>query len=275
MLQNSLHVKSFAFNTGSVSPTCILTGASTGIGRTLAIILAREGYDLALVSRRETLLSEIRQDILQKFPHRKVLVCPLDVADEQTSYHTIKKLAEQLGGLDLFIANAGIGYRTPAWKPNWQDVRAILQTNLLGTIACLEAAKEVMLAQKRGHLVGISSVAAFRGLPASAGYCTSKAGLAIYLESLRLDLKYRNIAVSSIHPGYVATPMTAKNKFPMPFLLPAEPACEKIWRAIHQRKARYVFPWQMQLFVWLMQFVPDRIFDYFVARTNKNGIFDG
>lgn len=251
-------------------PNAIITGASTGIGKELALLMARQGYALGLIARRAPLLEELRLQILGENPEVKIYTTVADVNDDTQIRAAILGLAEKLGGLDLFIANAGIGVQTPAWKNNFSEIRLILQTNIIGAISSLEAAKEIMLPQKRGHLVGISSVAAFRGLPASSAYCTSKAALMTYLEAIRADLKASGITVTSIHPGFIATPMTEKNGF-MPFLLSAESGAQKILRAIQKKKSRFIFPWPMKILVSVMRWLPDGIYDWIVSL--KGGVF--
>ncbi len=255
------------------NPTALITGASTGIGRTLSLVMAREGYDLGLIARRDDLLRDLQKELFQKFPARKIFVAAGDVAQENSLREAFEKLMHQLGSLDVFIANAGVGASTPAWQDCWKETKQILEVNFVGTVHSLELAKQIMLRQKRGHLVGISSVAAGRGLPQSSAYCSSKAGLATYLESLRLDLKGEGIKVTSIHPGFIATPMTDKRQNKMPFLLSVEVASEKIYWAIKSRKSRFVFPWQMRFLYPWMQMAPDFLYDFFLSfKKRKTGI---
>lgn len=256
----------------TIKPSVIITGASTGIGRELAFIFAREGYNIGLMARRLVLLEELKKEITQQYPDCQTFIAPCDITHEEECRQTVVSLHQKLGSIDMFVANAGIGAPTPAFESNWKSVRAILQTNIMGTIASLEAAKEIMLLQKRGHLVGISSIASFRGLPASSAYCTSKAALATYLEAIRVDLKDFGVTVTSIHPGFILTPMTEKNKY-MPFLLSASRGSEKIFRAIRKKKARYVFPWQMKMLTSLMHFMPDALYDRLVSFRYRRGIF--
>ena len=254
------------------SPTAIITGASSGIGRDLALVLAREGYDLGLIARREDLLGQLKSEIIQKYPARKVICKICDVMDLQCTADTIETLSKELGRLDIFVANAGLGHSTPAWKNDAKITLDIFQVNVMGAVASLEAAKAIILKQRSGHLVGISSVAANRGLPASSAYCASKAALSVYLEALRVDLKGLGITVSSIHPGFIATPMTSKNG-KMPFLLDSSLAAEKIFRAIVKKKKRYVFPWQMAFLYQLLRFMPNGLYDCLMGLQSKKGVF--
>lgn len=255
------------------SPTAIITGASSGIGYALALVLAREGYDLGLTARRKELLESLTEEIEKKYPGRRVFQVPADVCRQESLETALNALYRQLGRVDLFIANAGVGVATPAWKNNWKEVRWILETNILGAIHSLEIAKKWMLEQKSGHLVGLSSIATVRGFPGSSAYCSSKAALTTYLESIRLDLKKLGIKVSSIHPGFIDTPMTEKNPYMMPFLLPADKAAEKIYKSIRSGRARYYFPWQMSLLVWLLKHFPDRVYDFLMSLRKDKSVF--
>lgn len=258
---------------GLTHATAIITGASTGIGRALALLMSEKGYDIGLLARRGDLLNQLRQDILRHFPDRKVFTASCDVTDAESCRRTIAGLADQLGHLDVFVANAGIGFRTPAANTDWKGVLQILQTNLIGAITSLEMAKEIMLNQREGHLVGISSVAATRGLPDSSAYCASKAGLSTYLESLRIDLKPYGILVTSVHPGYIATPMTEKNQN-MPFLLSVEEGANQVFSAIVKKKKRYIFPWQLRPLVGFLHCMPVSLYDSMMV-LYRRGIWQG
>lgn len=252
--------------------TAIITGASTGIGRQLALVLAREGYNVGLLARRRELLEDLAGEIQKAYPQRKVFFETGSVNQEEELEDALEKLHKKLGSIDLFIANAGVGTETPAWKNNWKDIQWILETNILGAIHSLEVAKGWMLNQKSGHLVGISSVATVRGLPGSSAYCTSKAALTTYLESTRIDLKRLGITVTSIHPGFIATPMTEKNNY-MPFLLSVEKGTEKVYKAIKSKRSRYYFPWQMNLMVIFLKYLPDRIYDFLMNLRDPRSSF--
>ncbi len=252
-----------------MTKTALITGASAGIGSSLATLLASQGYNLGLMARRKDALDALAKDIREKYPTCQVEVGVLDVQDYDLCDLVVKKLADSLGGIDIFIANAGIGWQTPAWKNQFKVIRGILETNVLGAIATIEAAKDVMLKQGHGQIVGISSIAGFRGLPTSSGYSTSKVALTAYLEAIRLDLKHKNICVTSIHPGFIDTFMTQKNKYKMPFIMPADEAADLIYAAICKRKARYIFPWQMKILVTIMRLMPDWLYDFLLSRPVK------
>ncbi|MBX7148739.1 SDR family NAD(P)-dependent oxidoreductase [bacterium] len=249
-----------------MSKTIIITGASTGIGRDMALQYAQQGYHVGLIARRLDLLENLRDDIKTVSPGSKVVLANCDVADFTQAQQIVRQMITELDNrIDIFIANAGIGIPTPAFKNNWAEIKRTLDINVYGAIATIEAAKEVMLAQKSGHLVGITSVAAMRGLPGSSAYCTSKIALSTYLESIRIDLKPYGISVTAIHPGFIDTPMTKKNKFHMPFLLTSPESAQKIIKAISRGKKRYYFPWPMALLYKMVRILPDCWSDFFLG----------
>ncbi len=253
-------------------PTVIITGASSGIGRALALLMAEEGYDLGLIARRRELLESAQSEISRYHPKIKVKIYPCNVADTDECRKAIFKLAHELQHLDVFVANAGVGGSTPGGDPCWEESQKIIETNVRGAIASLEAAKEIMLKQKSGHLVGISSIAAARGLPQSSAYCMSRAAIAVYLESLRVDLKNRGIFVTSIHPGFVDTPMTKKMSS-RPFLVSAEKGAEEIFWAIRRKKARHYFPFMMRVVYPLLKHMPDCVYDWIFSIRREQKIF--
>ena len=184
----------------------LLTGASSGIGAQLARELASQGYDLALAVRRTESLEALASE-LQSRHGRKVVVLPLDVTDYAACADVVGLAANALGGLDGVIANAGIALAGKAGGGHFERIRLTLETNLLGAIACLEAAAVLFRQQGHGHLVGIASVAGKRGLPRSLGYSASKAGLIAYMESLAAEFHGKPIDTTLLLPGFIDTPM--------------------------------------------------------------------
>lgn len=245
--------------------TVLITGASTGIGRALALEAARRGYDLLLMARRSELLDELRQEILQLREDISVRARVSDVTDFSKHMQDVAELCAGISHLDMVIANAGFGQNTGEWKNSWKISKWTMDVNLLGAIATIEAAKDIMLRQGFGHIVGITSVAAYRGLPETSAYSASKAALAVFLESMRADLTANHITVTAVHPGFVVTPMTEKNG-PMPFLIQADDAARRIWRLLVKKRARIVIPWQWQVVKWIEQFMPDALFDFLTRK---------
>jgi short-subunit dehydrogenase len=249
-------------------PTALITGTSTGIGVSLAHLYAKNGYNLILMARRQELLKTL-SDSIQKENHGiKILCVESDVTQYEKHIQDIRSACAQFETLDIAIANAGVGGVTNEWENTWARSYQILTTNVLGAVATLETCKDIMLKQGFGKLVGVTSVAATRGLPQSSAYCASKAALEKFLESMRTDVHAKGIEVIAIHPGFISTPMTAKNG-KMPFLMGPDKAAEKIYNAIEKNKVRFYFPWQMAVSCTLMRLLPHSFFDGLMRMTQK------
>lgn len=233
----------------------LLTGASSGIGMALARRLASQGYDLALAARREETLQQLAEELRSQYG-RTLVVLPLDVTDYAACKDAVGLAQNALGGLDGLIANAGIGLAGKAGSGRFERYRQTLETNLLGAIACLDAATELFREQGHGHLVAIASVAGKRGLPATAGYSASKAGLISYMESLELELHRSPIDTTLILPGYIDTPIN-QDAGPRPFLIGVERGAELIARHIEKRtRSTYVPGWPWALIGRLLPLLP-------------------
>ncbi|MBZ5536934.1 MAG: SDR family NAD(P)-dependent oxidoreductase [Acidobacteriia bacterium] len=247
----------------SAGKRIIITGGTSGIGAALVWEFAQRGAHVGTLARREPELQMLCQELRNRFP-RQIFCChPADVRKEDELEAAMDALTHQLGGLDIAIANSGIGERKSAFSSHhWEIARETLSVNVLGAIHTLEIAKNYFLNHHQaGQLVGMSSVAAVRGFPKSAAYCTSKAALAMYLEAIRGELAGGGIDVISVHPGFIRTPLTAQVRT-MPWLMDAEPAARRIARAIEVRKKRYVFPAPMHVVYWFLKHLPDRLYDY-------------
>lgn len=237
----------------------LITGASSGIGRALAREMAGRGYALALTARREAVLAELQQELTARHPGLPVAQRPLDVAASDTVAPTLEELAADLGGLDIVVANAGVGHGEKVGYGRFAQARETVATNLLGAMATVDAAVAHFRSRGGGHVVGISSVAAFRGLPRSGSYSASKAGLAIYLEALRAEVYGTGIHVTVLYPGYIDTPLNAM--LPRrPFVIPVERGAALIADGIERRVARATvpaFPWS--LLAPLLRRLPTRL----------------
>jgi len=237
-----------------------ITGASTGIGRSLAIEFSREGAKVGVLARREDRLRQLCEEI--RAAGGTAEFATVDATDRTATTSALRSLANHLGPCDVLVANAGVGTSNSATDLNVAGAESVIRTNLLGPMYAFEAVLPDMLARRSGHLVGISSVAAFKGLPGAAAYCASKAGLNAYLESLRITLRSKKIAVTAICPGFIRTDMTAKNTR-MIWVLEPDVAARKIVRAIARRKKVYCFPKRMRWLIELTRWLPDK----FVARS--------
>ena len=235
--------------------TAVVTGASSGIGRSLAKRLAAAGCRVGLTARRRDELEALAGEIAAAGGAASFAAA--DVADRQQTIQAIHELAEKLGPVDLLVANAGVGAPTLLDPVNIADVEKMFRVNVFGTIYSIEAVLPEMLRRRRGHLAAVSSMASYKGLPGESAYCASKAAVNVYMEGLRIHLRDKGVAVTTICPGFVRTPMTEVNEFKMPWLLEADEAARRIVLALRRRPAVYNFPWQMTLLMKLTQWLPD------------------
>ncbi len=236
--------------------TAVVTGASSGIGRALAVALAARGARVGVTARRTELLADLVREV--RTAGGSIEARTADVADRESTLAAIRELETVHGPTDLLVANAGVGHPTGAAEMNVPLVEATMRVNFLGVVYAVEAVLPGMLARGRGHLVGMSSMAAYKGLPGSAAYSASKAAVNAYLEGLRIELRAKGVAVTAVCPGFVRTPMTAKNPA-MPFVMDADEAARRILKALARRPAVFNFPWQMSLLMKLARWAPDRI----------------
>jgi len=250
-----------------VAKTVFITGASSGIGRALALELAGRGYDLFLTARRLDMLEQVRTDIAAADPARRVEVRQLDVTDDADVATAIAEAAEKLGRCDIVVANAGVGNSPRVGEGGMERNRLIVETNLIGAMATIDAAVALFRRQGGGQIVGIASVAGVRGLPGSASYSASKAGVAVYLESVRAETYREPITVTTIAPGYIDTPINQDMKS-RPFLVDVEKGAQ-ITADLIERGVGYAtvprFPWTVVKPLlrvlptsWLARSVPQR-----------------
>lgn len=244
----------------------LITGASSGIGRGLAVELARRGAAVGLLARRAELLREIVAKIEPTGGRALALAC--DVTNAAAVRDAADQLSSSFGPIDVLIANAGVASADQAEELKAEQVAGLINVNVIGVVNSVTAVLGGMLARGRGQLVAISSLAAYRGLPKSAAYCSSKAAVSAFFESLRLDLEPKGIAVTIIHPGFIKTPLTAGRKAQMPFLMELDDAVEKIVRAIQKQKKSYAFPWQLATIVRAGMVMPIFMYDW-ISRRNS------
>jgi short-subunit dehydrogenase len=243
-----------------------ITGASSGIGRALALELGRRGAAMGLLARRAETLREITKEI--EGAGGRALALPADVRDPDAVRAAADKLRAEFGRIDVLIANAGVGVTTDARELQAQEVADVIGINVVGAVNSVAAVLPVMLKQGSGQLVAISSLAGYRGLPKSGAYCASKAALSTFFESLRLDLKGSGIDVTIIHPGFIKTPLTAGRHAQMPYLMELDYAVGKIVRAIEKRKKSYAFPWQLAAIVRAGRLMPIAMYDRIATRNS-------
>ncbi len=243
-----------------------MTGASSGIGEGIALAIAKQGARLGLLARREDLLNRL-VDICKGLTGDAIAL-PADVTDPKAVADAVGRLRQTFGPIDILIANAGIGgnnAETRDLEP--EAVRRVIEINLLGAAYSVHAVLPQMLERGQGQLVAISSLAGFRGLPKSAAYSASKAGMTAFFESVRLDVKDKGIDVTIIQPGFIKTPLTAGRQNKMPFLMELDDAMPFFLRAIEKRKKFSAFPWQLASFVRLGKIMPAFIYDRIAGRA--------
>ncbi|HEY1190708.1 MAG TPA: SDR family NAD(P)-dependent oxidoreductase, partial [Gemmata sp.] len=192
----------------------------------------------------------------------RALAAPADAGSREQVEAAFARVRAELGPIDLVIANAGVGRPTLRDPVNMGDVEDTFRINLMGVVYTVSAALPEMLARRSGHLVAVSSLAAYRGLPAESAYCASKAAVNVYMEALRIHLRGTGVRATTVCPGFVKTPMTETNKFYMPQLMDAEHAARKMLRAIAAGKKVYNFPWGLHLLIKLSRWLPDRTMNW-------------
>jgi NAD(P)-dependent dehydrogenase (short-subunit alcohol dehydrogenase family) len=244
----------------------LLTGASSGIGEGIALALAKKGATLGLLARRHDLLSDLAERCSAAGGRARTFAA--DVTDAQAVRSAADSLRSEFGGVDVLIANAGIGGNDEATR-NFEPeaVGRVFDTNLKGAVNAVHAVLPEMLEKGSGHLVAVSSLAGFRGLPRSAAYSASKAGMTAYFESVRLDVQSKGVSVTIIQPGFIKTPLTAGRHANMPFLMELDDAIPLFIRAIEKKKKFAAFPWQLATVVRAGKIMPAWLYDRIAGRA--------
>jgi len=234
-----------------------ITGASSGLGLALAEEYARQGATLGLVARRGDPLAAFAR----RFPALSISVYSVDVRDAAALASAAESFIAAHGCPDIVIANAGISQGAVTGHGDLAAFRNVMDINYFGMVATFEPFVGPMTAARHGTLVGIASVAGVRGLPGSGAYSASKSAAIKYLESLRVELRPQRVSVVTIAPGYIRTPMTVHNPYPMPFLMDASRFAAHAARAISRRRAFRVIPWQMGIVARLLHVMPRWLYD--------------
>jgi short-subunit dehydrogenase len=245
-----------------------ITGASSGLGAALARRYAQQGATLGLAARRGDALEELIASLPDPGRHRAY---PLDVTDHAALRRAAAGFLADAGGIDIVIASAGVSYGTLTEEP--EDLAAfemIVAANLTATVATFAPFIAAMKAQRTpARLVGIASVAGIRGLPGAEAYSASKAAVISYCESLRLEMRAHGVKVVTLVPGYIDTPMTMKNAYTMPFLMPAGQFAEQAVAAIKKGDSYRVIPWQMGIVAKLLRLLPNALYDRLFVRAPR------
>jgi short-subunit dehydrogenase len=255
------------------APLVFITGASSGIGQALAARFHQAGYRLALVARRSAEVQRWAE--AQQLDAARVAVYAADVRDIASITGAGRACIASQGLPDVVIANAGIsvGMDTAVFE-DLEVMRSTYETNNLGLAATFQPFVRAMCERRSGRLVGIASVAGIRGLPGHGAYCSSKAAVISYCESLRGECRPHGVKVVTIAPGYIDTPLTRENRYSMPFLMTADRFADRAFRAIDGGVSFRVIPWQMGVVARLLRLLPNAVFDRALAgrpRKHRQG----
>lgn len=250
--------------TGAAPKTVVITGASSGIGRGLALEWARRGAHVMAVARRESELVSLVDEITAAGGKANHLVC--DVGDPTAASEIAAKSEDVLGAIDMIVANAGIGGAMHGTRLDRARMIQMMNVNAIGAMATLAGAIPIFLAQRRGHLVGVSSLAGRRGLPGSAVYSASKAALSTFLESLRIDLANARIKVTDVQAGFVETPLTDGSPHPQPFMWKVDRATRYIADELESAPGVIAFPFPLTALTRLGRVMP---FGLYAALSKK------
>ena len=244
--------------------TIWITGASTGIGKAVAIKFANKGWNVAISARRENLLKEISDN------NENILSFPLDVTDKYNCKEVFKKIKNRFENIDICFFSTG------TWNPkkekdiDVEQIEDVFKVNFFGTLNCIKAVEEHFKNKKMGTISIVSSIAGYRGLPNSTGYGPSKSALNNLAESLYFDFKRSNVRICLISPGFIKTPMTDKNDFKMPFLKTTEYAAEKIYDGlINKNDFEIHFPKSLTIMLKILSFIPSKMYFSLVGKMTK------
>ena len=244
--------------------TIWITGASTGIGKALAIKFAENGWNVAASARRENLLKELN-DI-----NENIHSYPLDVNKIDDCKSTAQQIIKKLGKIDICVFGTGIHDPKSEKKFNLEKIRKIMEVNFFGTMNSINSIYDYFSDKKEGQISIVSSVAAYRGLPVAGAYCSSKSALTSFAESLYFDMKRKNVKVSVISPGFIKTPMTDENDFPMPMIRSAEYAADKIYLGLLKKKGFEIhFPKSFTFIMKITQILPNWLYFGAINFGNK------
>lgn len=231
-----------------------ITGASSGIGRALALRLARDGWTIAVSARSVDELASLATE-----SDGRIVAFPLDVTDKAAVDETVQAIEDRLGSIDLAVFAAGTYFRDYAVGFDSARFRAMVELNLIGTAQCLEKVMPAMIARESGQIAVVASVSGYVGLPGAASYGATKAALNVMCEALYPELRSHGVKLSIVNPGFVDTPLTRKNDFPMPFLISAEEAADTIADGLVAGKYEIVFPRKMALAMKVLHALPARV----------------
>jgi len=240
-----------------------ITGASSGIGKALAEKFALEGWRVAVSARRKKILDEMADN-------KNISSYPLDVTNQEQINDVFSKIISEFGNLDLCVFSSGTYDPKLEQEINIQQNKFVMETNFFGVLHCIKSVEKYFKDRRDGHISVVSSIAAYRGLPNSSGYGPSKAALTNLTESLYFDFKKYNVRISLVSPGFIKTPLTDKNEFPMPFIKSPEFAAEKMFDGLTKSKAFEIhFPKALTMLLKLLRILPYRIYLFLIDKGVK------
>ena len=241
-----------------------ITGASSGIGKALAIKFAENGWTVAVSARRQNLLNELKQINQNIYPF------PLDVTDIEKCKLVASNIINQFNNIDICLFGTGMHDPKSEKKFNLEKIREIMEVNYFGTMNSINSIYDYFSEKQNGQISIISSVAGYRGLPAAGAYCASKAALTSFAESLNFDMQMKNVRVSLVSPGFIKTPMTDQNDFPMPMIKSPEFAANEIYKGLTEKKSFEIhFPKAFTFFLKFLQILPSSIYFKLVSKGMK------
>jgi len=241
-----------------------ITGGSSGIGKALAYKFANEGWQVALSARREELLNEISKS------NNNIHSFPLDVLDVEKCKEVFNKIVSKFENIDIVLFSTGIHDPNSEKKLNLDSIRKIMETNFFGTINSINSVYNYFKEKKSGHISIVSSVAGYRGLPIAGAYCASKSALISYAESLYFDMKRFNVRVSVVNPGFIKTPMTDQNPFPMPMIVSAKFAAEEMFKGLTKSNSFEIhFPKKFTFIMKILKIMPNWLYLKLIKKGMK------
>ena len=241
-----------------------ITGASTGIGKALAIKFSQNGWKVAISARREVLLNEIVSE------NKNIFAFPFDVTDKDKCNSTFNLIKNKFDNIDLCVFSTGTWDPKKEKEIDVEQIENVMKINFFGTLNCIKSVESYFKTRGYGQISIVSSIAGYRGLPNSTGYGPSKSALNNLAESLYFDFKRHGVRVSLISPGFIKTPMTDKNDFKMPFLKSPEFAAEKIYNGLVNSKSFEIdFPKQLTITLKLLKILPIKLYFKIVEKMTK------
>ena len=240
-----------------------ITGASSGIGKALALKFALEGWKVAVSARRKEILDEMANN-------KNIFSYPLDVTNQEQINNIFIKIINDFGGIDLCIFSSGTYDPKLEQEINIKQNKFVMETNFFGVLYCIKSVEKYFKDKNDGHISIVSSVAAYRGLPNSSGYGPSKAALTNLTESLYFDFKKHNVRISLVSPGFIKTPLTDKNDFPMPFIKSPEYAAEKMFNGLTKNKSFEIhFPKALTILLKFLRILPYKLYLFIIDKGVK------